>query len=143
MSIDYGTKFIGIAISDPAESIATPVKVLPATKNHLQNAQAVLKLASDYKPDGFVIGLALNMDGSHGPQANYTLKFAATLQQFTPCPVETWDERLSTFAAEELLAAQPGEPRPNNRRSDAVAAQLVLEAFMAARRNPGSPPQPT
>ncbi|MBL8880189.1 MAG: Holliday junction resolvase RuvX [Phycisphaerales bacterium] len=139
MSIDYGTKFIGIAISDYAETLALPVRVIPAAKSHQANAQAILKLAKDYEPEAYVVGLALNMDGSRGPQAAFTLRFADVLQNLTPCPVETWDERLSTFAAEQLLVGGPDATRPTDRRSDAIAAQLILQAFLAARRKSDPP----
>lgn len=134
MSIDYGTKRIGIALSSPDETIAMPLRIVTATGSPARDAEAVIRVSRDYEPGGFVVGLPVNMDGSHGPQANYTLKFVAALQDLTPCPIEVWDERLSTFAADEMAGSIPAAHNDRARPTDSLAAQVILQAFLSARR---------
>lgn len=140
IAIDYGTKNIGLAIADLPARIASPLKTIPASGSPKKDAQAVLLVAQDYQPHGFVIGLPLNMDGSTGPQVHFTLKFAAALKSATTATVETWDERLSSFAADELAdSMESGRAGRKPRPRDALAAQQILISFLNAQQ----PPEPS
>jgi putative Holliday junction resolvase len=105
ISLDLGTKTIGVAVSDPDRKLATAVETIARTA-FTADAQRVLALAAERSVVGFVLGLPLNMDGSEGPRAQSTRAFARNFAKLTELPIALWDERLSTVAVErELIAA--------------------------------------
>jgi putative Holliday junction resolvase len=105
ISLDLGTKTIGVAVSDPDRKLATAVETIARTA-FTGDAQRVLALAAERSVVGFVLGLPLNMDGSEGPRAQSTRAFARNFAKLTELPIALWDERLSTVAVKrELIAA--------------------------------------
>ena len=134
VGVDHGTKRIGLAIADPSGSIASPAGVLAAPGTGSKNAAAVVKWAEDREPAGFVVGLPLNMDGSRGPQAQICEQFAAELARLSSLPVELWDERLSSFQADSWMTDAGLTRAQRKKRRDALAAQVILQSFLDARR---------
>lgn len=128
LAVDLGTKRTGFAISDPDERLAV---ALPT----LQNAgpDAVAELAKEHGAEFVVVGLPLNMDGSRGPRAEAAEDFARQLQKRIPV-VELWDERLSTSEGDSRLREAGLSRKERAKRSDAAAAIVILESFLAARR---------
>jgi putative Holliday junction resolvase len=105
ISLDLGTKTIGVAVSDPDRKLATAVETIARTA-FIADAHRVLALAAERSVVGFVLGLPLNMDGSEGPRAQSTRAFARNFAKLTELPIALWDERLSTVAVErDLIAA--------------------------------------
>lgn len=142
VGVDYGIRRIGIAISDRGARIASPITTLAGTGTPASDADELLKWAADQQATGFVIGLPLNMsDGSDSDQTRLTRRFAAALRNATPLPIELWDERLSSFAADELLSALP--PKRRQQMRDAVAAQVILQSFLDYRQSQSEPPTTT
>lgn len=142
VGIDYGTRRIGIAISDRGARIATPATTLTGSGAPASDADIVLQWATDQRAAGFVVGLPLNMsDGSDSDQTRLTRRFADALRSRTPLPIELWDERLSSFAADELLSALP--PKRRQQMRDAVAAQVILQSFLDYQRGQSEPPPTT
>lgn len=130
LALDLGARRVGVAISDPLGLTAQGLPTLaPAGKRALLGA--VRQLVEAYGVERVVLGLPLNMDGTAGPSARAALAFAQTLHDALEIPVETWDERLTTVAAERALAE--GNVRGKKRRGivDRVAAQLILEGYLA------------
>src|SRR5262249_23666795 len=107
LGIDYGTKRIGLAVSDDAGRIAMPVDVIAGTGDPLRDAQAVAAAAEDHEGEHFIVGLPLNMDGTEGPQARLTRRFAGELARRSGRPVDFQDERLSSAAADSLIETCP------------------------------------
>ncbi len=136
IGIDYGTRRIGLACADRRGKIASPATTLSGTGAHAQDADRVLKWASENEADGLVVGLPLSMDGTDSQQTKLVRDFAAALTQRCDWPVELWDERLSSFQADQVLDS--AEIRPARRRSlrDALAAQVILQSFLDARDQP-------
>lgn len=134
IGIDYGTKRIGVAIGDPGHTIAFPDTTLSATGTASEDARRILDWARSRDVGGFVLGLPVNMDGTEGPQAALSRRLAEQLTAQGSLPVELWDERLSSFAADEVL--DTAAVRRSRRRSlrDAIAAQVILQSFLDARR---------
>lgn len=131
LAIDYGAKRTGLAICDPEEIIVSPLAVIEG-----QN-QLLSKVAEVIKAEGVgavVLGLPLNMDDSEGPQAKIVLEFAKTLEQHIDIPVHLQDERLSSFSAEQKLAAADFTKKKRKKRIDAVAAAQILEAFLEMKK---------
>ena len=127
LAIDYGTKHTGLAICDPAETIASPVAVIEGQKELLKK---IVDVVESKNVEAVVIGLPLNMDDSTGPQAKLVFKFADQLRARLHIPIHFQDERLSTFSAEEKLVSAELTRGKRKKRLDAVAAAEILEAFL-------------
>ena len=127
LAIDYGAKRTGLAICDSAETIASPLAVVQGRKELLKKIADVVKTEN---VEAIVLGLPLNMDDSHGPQAKLVFQFAEQLKAHLQIPIYFQDERLSTFGAEEKLAPAEFTRKMKKKRLDAVAAAEILEAFL-------------
>ncbi|MEO1745767.1 MAG: Holliday junction resolvase RuvX [Pseudomonadota bacterium] len=127
--LDLGTKTIGIAVSDPELSFATPRPVIKRKKFTL-DAKALSEVIKAEKVGGIVIGLPLNMDGSEGPRAQATRAFVRNLARIVPLPVAFWDERLSTVAAERSLLEQDVSRAKRAERIDSAAAAFILQGAL-------------
>jgi putative Holliday junction resolvase len=134
MGVDYGSRRIGLAISDFGAAIASPAAVLSGSGSVRGDARQILAWASQNEVSAIVVGLPLNMDGSTGPQAEVSNQLAAELAQAVPdWPVELWDERLSTYQADAHLDAAGARPSRRRDLRDALAAQVILQAFLDSR----------
>jgi putative Holliday junction resolvase len=131
LAIDYGDKRTGLAICDAAETIASPLTVIHGQKDLLKKITDIVEAE---KVEAIVLGLPLNMDDSQGPQAKLVFKFADQLKACIDIPVNFQDERLSTFSAEEKLAAADFTRGKKKKRLDAVAAAQILESFLEQKR---------
>jgi len=127
--LDLGTRTIGIAVSDPGWRIASPVTTL-RRKKFRRDAEALLKLADTYAVGGFVLGLPINMDGSHGPRVQATRDFAGNLAGLSERPIAAWDERLSTAAADRMLIAADASRAKRAAVIDKVAAAYILQGAL-------------
>lgn len=136
IGIDYGTRRVGIALADPRGRIASPATQLSSAGSPPADAEQVLRWAADHDPGGFVVGLPRNMDGTDSRQTRITRAFAASLQRQTTLPVELWDERLSSLQANQHLAAAKTRRVRRQDLRDALAAQVILQSFLDARRSP-------
>ena len=129
IGLDLGTKTIGLAVSDPRRSVATPQKTLKRTKFGA-DAAAILALADERQAAGVVIGLPLNMDGTEGPRSQSARAFARNLERLTGLPIGFWDERLSTVAAERALLEAATSRARRALVIDAVAAGVILQGAL-------------
>ena len=134
--IDYGRKRIGLALSDYGGRIASPAATLSGTGNGARDAAAIARWMAENEAVAAVVGLPLNMDGSDSDQTRLTRKFADELRKHPqperPFRVELWDERLSSFQADQYLAAAELPPQKRKALRDALAAQVILQAFLDA-----------
>ena len=131
LAIDYGAKHTGLAICDAAETIASPLTVIHGQKDLLKQIADTVKAEN---VEAIVIGLPLNMDDSQGPQVKLVFKFADQLKAHIDIPIHFQDERLTTFSAEEKLAAADFTRGKKKKRLDAIAAAEILEAFLEDKR---------
>jgi putative Holliday junction resolvase len=127
LAIDYGDKRTGLAICDPAETIASPLTVIEGRKELLKRIAEVVETEHI---DAIVLGLPLNMDDSVGPRARLVYKFAEQLKKRLDIPVYFQDERLSSFSAEQKLASIDFTRGKKKKRLDAVAAAEILQDFL-------------
>jgi len=129
LCIDFGTKTLGIAVSDDLGMLGHGVGTIRRSTLRHDLAQVRAQIER-YQAERIVIGLPRNMDGSLGPAAHRVLAFADILTKTFKLPVETWDERLSTVEAEQqLLDARV--PRNRRRRTiDTVAAAVILQGYL-------------
>ncbi|MFY2561780.1 Holliday junction resolvase RuvX [Corallococcus terminator] len=131
--LDFGTKTIGVAVSDGLGLTAQGVTTLRRTSLKADLA-ALGALAREHEVDRMVIGLPLNMDGSEGPRAEASRKFADAVTQSLGVQVELLDERLSTVAATRTLLEADVSRARRKEVIDQVAAQFILQGWLDARR---------
>jgi putative Holliday junction resolvase len=134
LGLDAGTVRVGLAASDPTGTLASPVTVL----ERRQGARLWERLREEARRRGavgIVVGLPLRMDGVEGTAAAAARALAEEAHEQTGLPVELWDERLSSVEAERALLAAGVRRRPRRERIDAVAAAVVLQAWLDARRS--------
>ncbi len=130
MGIDYGRRRIGTAIADLEIRIALPLTTVAGLNDAAGDARSVADLAMAEEAGRFVVGLPLNMDGSESDQTRLTRRFADELARLSGKPVELQDERLSSYAASELLDAAGGRKRRRKDMIDQIAAQQILAAWL-------------
>lgn len=87
-----------------------------------------------YDPVEVVVGLPTGMSGFEGPQARETRDFAARLAEHVPVPISYWDERLTTFAADQALVESGYRAQRRKKMVDAVAASLILQSYLDSKR---------
>ena len=129
LGLDFGEKTIGIALSDLSNILAQPFCLLErkGTKTDLQE---ISKIIQENKITGVIIGLPLNMDGSQSAMAKKVLNFSKKLEQKLSIPIHTWDERLSTQAAERALLEGDLSRKKRKKVIDKVAAALILQGWL-------------
>lgn len=136
LSVDYGDVRTGVAVCDINEMLASPVCVI-TEKDPVQLAVKIAALARETKAERIVTGLPKNMDGSEGFRARSCSELAQALRVGTGLPVVLFDERLTTVSAHTLLNASNTRGKKRKEAVDAVAAVLILEDYLAYRRNTG------
>jgi putative Holliday junction resolvase len=132
-AIDHGTRRIGIAISDPGGSIASPLTAVDGQGPLDRVIDRVLEAVHEFDVGHWVIGLPLNMDGTEGEQAKLVRRFGERLGAVAARPVDFWDERLSSESANDHLARTGLTHKQKKSRRDAIAAQVILQCYLDAR----------
>lgn len=131
LGIDQGSKRIGVAAGSIPPGIATPLEVVPA-EPHQAALDRIAQLAAAYHAGGVVVGLPLNMDDTQGPQAALARELAGQVAEATGLAVRMWDERLSSFAADKLLAGKLTRKK-RQALQDALAAATMLQDFFDSK----------
>lgn len=138
LGIDYGTRRIGLAMSDAGETLAFPLTVVEGERDLHRELE---RLLAEESVERIVVGLPLNMNGTIGPKAREALAFKARLEKRYGLPVDTSDERLSTVQADDLLREAGLSFSKRAKRVDKVAAQILLQAYLDRRREAESEPE--
>ena len=131
-ALDLGRRRIGVAVTDAAAMGAYPVGVVER-RSIARDLEAIAAMLRDREVTTFVIGLPLNMDGSEGPAARSARRFADQLAAALKVEVEMFDERLTSFEAEERLKGMPVKKGARKQMIDAIAATVILEGWMQSR----------
>lgn len=127
MAVDLGSARTGVAVSDELGMLAQPWKTLPGGEASLE---AVVAAAGELSPGRILVGLPRNMDGTYGPAAEAARAFAENLRVRVTCPVDLWDERLTTVAAQRSLRESGRKARDQRGVVDQVAAQILLQSWL-------------
>jgi putative Holliday junction resolvase len=134
LAVDYGDTRTGLARCDKAEMLAVPHTVITE-----RNAERLIaKVSEEAKAVGaelIVVGNPLNMDGSAGERSHRCAEFAEKLNKVSGLPVSLWDERSTTVSATYYLNQTDVRGKKRKAVIDAVAAVIILESFLAARKN--------
>jgi putative Holliday junction resolvase len=137
LALDVGQKRIGIAVSDPTQTLARSLLVLERT-DEAKVLERVVALVQEQGANRVVVGYPLSLAGDVGPQAEQVGRFVEALAQVLEVPVELWDERYSTVNAEGILRERGIGSRKRRRWVDATAAAVILQDYLDARAWPGT-----
>ncbi|MCZ2204241.1 Holliday junction resolvase RuvX [Bartonella sp. A05] len=127
--LDFGTKTIGIAISDISLTFSNPRPVLQRKKFTL-DARALIQIFDNENVGVAIIGLPINMDGSSGSRVQATRAFVSNMATHTKTPFVFWDERLSTIAAQRFLLEMNVSRAKRATRIDSAAAAFILQGAL-------------
>ena len=135
LGLDFGRARIGVAISDELQMLAHPLETIPANE---KPASRVAEIVREKQVDHVVADIPRQMNGQIGTAATEVLEFVEKLRAILPCPVVTWDERLTTVAAHRALRDAGKKTRDTRGYVDQVAAQMILQTYLdrhAAQRD--------
>lgn len=137
LAIDPGTRRLGLALSDPSGTVALPLRVL-TRRSEPEDLKELAAIVAEQGVELVVVGLPRLMDGSIDKAARSAQAFGAAVGRVAKVPIEYWDERLTTVAAERFLIEQ-GKRRAERRQDvDRVAATLLLQGYLDYRGSRGS-----
>ena len=132
MGLDFGSKTVGVAVSDPLGITAQGIEIVRRTsENKLRKTLARIEaLVAEYQVTEFVLGLPKHMNNTSGERVEKTMEFKAMLERRTGLPVHMWDERLTTVAADRTLI-EAGVRRENRKEYvDMLAAVYILQGYL-------------
>ena len=131
-ALDVGEARIGVAVSDELGITAQPLGVVRRVGGR-RDLEALERLLAPYAPGRLVVGLPLDMRGSEGPQAARVRAFAERAAAHLALPLDFWDERFTTVAAERTLLEADVSRRRRREVVDKLAASLILQGYLAQR----------
>jgi putative Holliday junction resolvase len=138
LALDVGDRRIGVAVSDECGLLASPLMVIHRASK-IEDYAVISRLVLEHRAGILVVGHPLNADGSAGPQALRIERYAAALEsalqsQDLNLPIVLWDEHSSTLRAQRLMLSAGRKAKDRRRRIDAVAAAVILQDYLEAKR---------
>ena len=134
VSVDFGDSHTGITECDRLEMIATPVCIIDERRFEVC-ADKVADKIKELGAELAVVGNPINMNGTRGPRSEKCCEFAELLRARLDIPVEMWDERSSTVSAHEIMNELNKRGKKRKAVIDSAAAAIILESYLAYRRN--------
>ena len=137
MGLDFGSKTVGVAISDPLLITAQGVEIIRRKEaNKLRQTLArIEQLIVENQVEEIVLGLPKNMNATEGERVELTMEFKEKLERRTGLPVHTWDERLTTVAADKAMMEAGIRREHRKDYVDMIAATLILQGYLDRRSN--------
>jgi len=132
LALDVGECRVGVAVSDPTQTVARSLVVLERTDD-AEVLQTVASLVQEHGVQCVVVGYPVSLTGDVGPQAVRVGRFARAVAQVVDVPVELWDESYSTADAEMILRERRISGPQRRQRIDAVAAAVILQDYLDAQ----------
>lgn len=136
LGLDYGSKTVGVAISDPLLITAQGLEIIRRESEGKirKTYQRIEELCKEYEVEKIVIGNPKNMNGTEGDRVQKTLEFSDAVSRRTGLPVILWDERLTTVSADKVMIES--KIRRENRKDyvDEIAAMLILQNYLESIR---------
>jgi putative holliday junction resolvase len=131
MAIDYGSKAIGVAISDELRLTVRPLTTIRRRRQSRNQIIAQIKtLLEENEASELIVGLPLKLDGTVGEAAERVQTFIAELQKAVAVPITAQDERLTSYEADELMREQGFDIRQRKEKSDEYAAAIILREYL-------------
>lgn len=134
LGIDYGSKRIGISMSDPLQIIATALETIP---NNSRTFEALTEIVQREHVEYIVVGMPLNLKGEKAQKAQEVMEFIQQLKKNIDSEILTWDERFTSSLAHDTLlrmGTKKKERRTNKGRVDSMAAAIMLQNFLDSRK---------
>lgn len=129
LAIDYGTQRIGIAISDPTGTLASPLETIPA--NPIERFLERLKqIVQEKEVSLILVGMPRSLNGQYGESANKVIEFVNMLKITVTVPVKTWDERLTTVQAQRRMLEAGSKTKDFKKNLDRMAAAVLLQSYL-------------
>lgn len=136
LAIDWGTRRIGLALTDESQTLATPLTTLIRRPGKRFPMKRLIHVIEDHQPLGILFGLPLSAEGGETETTQAIRTLAKRLGALTSLPVTLWDERMSTARALGAIREQGGTVRGRKHDVDALAAAVLLQHFLASKRPP-------
>lgn len=136
LGLDFGSKTVGVAVSDPTGLIATGLEIIRREKEtKLRRTYArIEELCTEYGVEKIVLGLPLNMNGTEGERVIKTKAFAEDIERRTGLPIVFVDERLTTVEADELMMDLGIRREERKAHVDRIAAAYILQTYLDSIR---------
>jgi putative Holliday junction resolvase len=138
MALDFGTRRIGVAISDGLQITAQGAESIQRSSLN-EDIGRIDALVRENEVSEIVVGLPLSMNGTSSEKTKEAMKFADDLARRVSVPVKTWDERLTSVQAEKILLEADTTRARRKHLSDKIAAQLILQSYLDSKRSRGKP----
>lgn len=140
MGLDYGSKTIGVAISDPLGLTAQGIEIIRREEeNKLRKSlRRIEELIKEYQVEEIVLGFPKNMNNTIGERAEKSLQLKKTLERRCKLPVIMWDERLTTVEANRTLMESKVRRENRSKYVDMIAAVFILQGYLDSKANPGT-----
>ena len=137
LGLDYGSKTVGVAVSDPLLVMATGLEIIRRdSENKLRRTLARIEsLIDEYEVDKIVLGLPKNMNNTLGDRAEKTLEFKEMLERRTGLEVIMWDERLTTVMAHRTMIESGVRREDRSKYVDSIAAVFILQGYLDSLAN--------
>ncbi|MBU2590576.1 MAG: Holliday junction resolvase RuvX [Nitrospinota bacterium] len=134
LSLDFGSKYIGVAISDDLGIIAVGLEVIKREylKNDIDRIKTIIE---ENGVEELVVGLPKKLNNDVGIQADKTIAFVESLKENIDIPIQMWDERLTTAEAQKMLISMNVSRSKRKKVIDKVAAQLILDSYLQFKKN--------
>ena len=131
VGLDPGERRVGVAVSDELHMIASPVSIVDLQRGGWEKLDEIIET---YDPELIVVGIPTSLSGREGPQARSARRFAAEIKERSGRETRFHDERLTSYMAEQSLIELGKNRHDRKRHLDAVAAALILQGFLDAKR---------
>jgi len=136
LGLDYGSKTVGVAISDPLMITAQGLEIIRRERpaKIRQTLARIEEIISEYGVKEVVLGLPKNMNGTEGERVEKTREFGDSIERRTGLPVIYWDERLTTVAADRAMIEMEIRREDRKEYVDEIAAMLILQGYLESKR---------
>lgn len=135
LGLDLGAKTLGVAVSDELGWTAQGIETISIDEEQGEyGLKRLREIIDEYNVDTIVVGFPKNMNGTVGPRAEASQRFAKVLEREFSLPVILWDERLSTMAAERMLIAADVSRKKRRKVIDKMAAVVILQSYLDSKQ---------
>lgn len=136
LGLDFGSKTVGVAVSDPTGLIASGVEIIRRDREDKlrQTLARIEALIVELGVQRIVLGLPMNMNNTSGDRVEKTMAFKEMLERRTGLPVELFDERLTTVEADEIMSEVGVKGIDRKKYVDKIAAMIILQDYMDSHK---------
>lgn len=136
LGLDFGSKTVGVAVSDPTGLIASGVEIIRRDREDKlrQTLARIEALVEELEIGKIILGYPVNMNYTEGDRVEKTMAFKEMLERRTGLPVELWDERLTTVEADSIMSEVGVKGVERKKYVDKIAAMIILQDYMDNKR---------